>query len=167
MLGVQNHLFTTGAFVAQLPGYVPARDLESAVTTMNDACFGPGAFDAALCALTSGDVGRLRMQNVCATGHVHPAAALPSPAAVLAAVTAPAAARVSANTSMLQALAVIGSTPSLAATDLPCGRATVLASTAPMYLAAAYPGNGLFGPVPTSPFVPPMQHAAQLFSLSL
>lgn len=167
MLSVQNQLFTTGAFVAQLPGRVPVRDLESAVSAMNDACFVPGAFDAARCALTAGDVGRLRMQNACAGRVFTMPASPPSPDAVLAAVTAPAAARASANTAMLQALAVIGSSPSLAATELPCGRAPVLATTAPAYLAAAYPNNGLYAPVPVSPFAPPMQTAAQLFSVSL
>ena len=120
MLSVQSHLFTAGAFVAQPTGRVPPRDLESAVTAMNNACFAPGmSFDAAQCAITAGDVGRLRMQNVCA-GHA-PATPMPSSDAILAAVAAPAAARSSANAAMLQALAVIGSTPSLAAMQLPCG----------------------------------------------
>jgi hypothetical protein len=167
MLKVGDHLFTAGAFASQEPGVVPARDLNTAVSAMNGACFGTGQFDAARCAALSADVGRLRMQSACALGVqlAPPPVSVPSDEAILAAVSAPAAARASANIAMLQALSAIGSNPSLAATQLPCGRGNVLTSTAPAYLAAAYPNYGLLAPVPVSPFAPPMLTAAQLFSL--
>ena len=168
MLGIRNHLFTTGTFVSQAPGVVPARDLATAVSAMNGACYATaGAFDAPRCAALSADVGRLRMQSACEFGgrYAPVPASVPSPDAILAAVSAPAAARASANAAMLQALAVIGGNPSLAAAQLPCG--PVLTSTAPAYLAAAYPANGLLAPAPTSPYAPPMLVAAQLFSMAL